>query len=254
MTTSFDGSKPVAVVTGAARRVGRAIALELARRGCDIVVHFGTSAREAESCAREVESLGSKAMTLQADLADTSAVERLAASALALPRVDILVHNASRYVPSPLGSLNAEDALLDYRINALAPLLLSARLASKLGASPLAGGGAIVCMTDMHALGRPRSNHAAYSMTKAALTHMVECLARDLAPHVRVNGVAPGVVDWPAAGPETDPAMQARYLARTPLARPGTPEDAAKAVAWLALEATYATGQIVRVDGGRWLT
>jgi pteridine reductase len=91
-------------------------------------------------------------------------------------------------------------------------------------------------------------------MTKAALTHMVECLARDLAPHVRVNGVAPGVVDWPAAGPETDPAMQARYLARTPLARPGTPEDAAKAVAWLALEATYATGQIVRVDGGRWLT
>lgn len=257
MITTFDGSRPIAVVTGAARRVGRAIALSLAGRGCDLVVHYSTSKPDAEMCAQEIQALGVRATTVQAALDDPAQVESLAATLSSLPRLDVLVHNASHYAPSALATLNADDAMRDYRINALAPLLLSARLAPKLAASTLPGGGrggSIVCMTDMHALSRPRLNHAAYSMSKAALTHMVECLARDLAPHVRVNAVAPGVVAWPASGPEADPQMQARYLARTPLARPGTPDDAATAAVWLALDAHYVTGQVLRVDGGRWLT
>jgi pteridine reductase len=108
-------------------------------------------------------------------------------------------------------------------------------------------------MCDMHALGRPRKGFAAYSMSKAALIEMVRCLARDLAPRVRVNGVAPGVVAFPESGYESTPDLQAKYLSRVPLDRSGTPEDAAEAVRWLALDARYTTGEIVRVDGGRWL-
>jgi pteridine reductase len=103
-------------------------------------------------------------------------------------------------------------------------------------------------------MGRPRKDFAAYAMSKAALVEMVHCLARDLAPQVRVNAIAPGVIAWPEAGYESDPIDQAKYVRRIPLGRAGTPEDAAKVVRWLAFEATYITGEVIRVDGGRWLT
>jgi pteridine reductase len=164
------------------------------------------------------------------------------------------VHNASSYTPSPLASLTAEHALSHFRINALAPLLLSRLLAPALSASALPGGGSIVALTDIHALGRPRRDFAAYAMSKAALGQMIESLARDLAPRVRVNAVAPGVVAFPDDGPEASPDLQAAYLARVPLARAGTPAEAAKAVAFLALDAHYTTGATLRLDGGRWLT
>jgi pteridine reductase len=115
------------------------------------------------------------------------------------------------------------------------------------------GGGSIVAMCDIHAMGRPRKEYLAYSMSKAALAEMVQTLARELAPRVRVNGVAPGVVVFAESGADADPAMQKAYLSRVPLGRSGTPEDAARAVRWLAMEATYVTGEIVRLDGGRWL-
>jgi pteridine reductase len=251
--SKIDGTRPVALVTGAGRRVGRAITLELARRGCDVVVHYGTSREEAESCATAARDLGVCAMTVRADLASEVEVESLAKACLRLPRIDVLVHNASRYGPSPIAGISTETTLADYRVNALSPLILSARLADRLAASTLPGGGAIVCMTDIHAIGRPRRNHAAYAMSKAALAQMVDSLARDLAPYVRVNAVAPGVVEWPDGGPDADGAMQERYLSRVPLGRAGTPNDAAGAVAWLALDAPYVAGQTIRVDGGRWL-
>jgi pteridine reductase len=131
--------------------------------------------------------------------------------------------------------------------------MLSARLSPLFERSLLPGGAAVVAMCDIHAMGRPRRDFAAYSMSKAALEEMVRSLARDLAPSVRVNGVAPGVVAWPDSGIESESAEQSRYLRRVPLARAGEPEDAAKAVVWLALDATYITGDIIRVDGGRWL-
>jgi pteridine reductase len=250
----FTGSRPIALVTGGAVRVGRAICLELARAGCDIILTYRTRQDEAAALCNEIVQLGVNATCEPLDLDNLAGVEllgqRLAAET---PRLDILVHNASIYAPTPLKTVTTDDLLHHYRVNAVAPLLLTRALADRLSASPNDGGGAVVAMSDMHVLGRPRRDFSAYAMSKAALTEMVRTLAVDLAPKARVNAVAPGVVAFPDAGYESDPEMQARYLQRVPLKRSGTPEDAARAVRWLALEATYVTGEIIRLDGGRWL-
>lgn len=246
--------RPVALITGGARRVGAAIARELARRGCDIVLTFRASEREAREAEREIKALGVGARAERVDLDDLDSADAWASRlARDLPRLDVLVNNASVYAPTPLRELTPESAMRFHRINAAAPLLLSARFAPRLAESPLPGGGSIVAMADMHALGRPRRDFAAYSMSKAALVEMVRTLARDLAPRVRVNAVAPGVVAFPERGYESDPGSQSAYVERVPLKRSGTPEDAAEAVRWLALDARYVTGEVVRVDGGRWL-
>ncbi len=243
--------RPLALVTGGARRVGAAICRELARAGCEVEFTYRSSANEAEALAQEI---GAEPHRL--DLNDIEAAQRWARDrAASWKRLDVLVHNASIYTPSPLGDLRPEDALRHYRVNALAPLLLSASFAPLLTRTAALPGAApcIVAMCDMHVTGRPRKGFAAYSMSKAALGEMVRTLTRELAPAVRVNGVAPGVVAFPESGYESDPEMQRRYLSRVPLGREGTPEDAAGAVRWLALDAPYVTGEIVRVDGGRWL-
>jgi pteridine reductase len=246
--------RPTALVTGGARRVGRAIALAFARAGCDLVVTYRTSAEEAGDLAEAAGEHGAGVRLEQLDLDDLGATaalgQRLAAD---LPRLDALVHNASVYAPTPLGEVTPEVALRHYRVNALAPLLLTRELAGRLAESPLPGGGSVVAMCDMHAMGRPRKQFSAYAMSKAALIEMVRTLARELAPRVRVTGVAPGVVAFPDEGYESSEAEQQAYLSRVPLERTGTPEDAAETVRWLALEARYVTGEIVRLDGGRWL-
>lgn len=243
---------PLALVTGAAKRVGRAIALELARRGCNILIHSNTSATDAATLLSDINALGRRAALWPLDLSDLSTVDDSAATlAAALPRLDLLIHNASIYGPTPLASLTPADITRHHAINAAAPLLLTRHLAQHLSRSPLPGGGSIVAMIDIHAMGLPRRDFTPYAMSKAALHEMVRSLARDLAPRVRVNGVAPGVVAWPEQGYESDESAQAAYLARIPLQRAGTPEDAATAVAWLALDATYITGQTIRIDGGR---
>lgn len=242
-------SRPVAIVTGGAKRVGGAICRELASAGCEVVLTYRASEEEATALADEI-----RGRAVRLDLDDLAAVERVGASlAKDLPRVDVLVHNASVYGPTPLQTLTADEALRHYRVNALAPLLLTRSLAARLRESTLPGGGAVVAMADMHSTGRPRKDFAPYSMSKAALIEMVRTLARDLAPRVRVNAVAPGVVAWPDEGYESDRDAQEAYLKRVPLGRAGTPEDAANAVRWLALEATYITGETIRLDGGRWL-
>lgn len=250
----MNGERPIAIVTGGAKRVGRAICLELAGAGCDIVLTYLTGEAEARACADAIAARGASARLERVDLGDPDAATALGASlARSLPRIDMLVHNASVYAPTPLTQVNAADALRHYRINALAPLLLTAALAGRLRDSALPIGGAVVAMADMHALGRPRTGFAPYAMSKAALIEMVRSLARELAPRVRVNGVAPGVVAFPETGYESDEAAQREYVRRVPLQRAGTPEDAAGAVRWLALEAGYVTGEIIRLDGGRWL-
>lgn len=243
-------SCPVALVTGGARRVGRATCIALARAGCEVHFTYRTSDNEARSLEREIGSTGHAL-----DLADLAGVERFAARMVTeLSGLDVLVHNASVYGPSPLEALAADELLANYRVNAVAPLLLTRGLLAPLRASKMSGGGSVVCLCDIHALGRPRKGFYAYAMAKSALAEMVRGLALELAPRIRVNGIAPGVVAFPESGYESDTAMQARYLARVPLGRSGTPEDAAGAVKWLALDATYITGEIVRVDGGRWIT
>ncbi|HYE02901.1 MAG TPA: SDR family oxidoreductase [Phycisphaerales bacterium] len=252
----MSGPRPLALVTGGARRVGRAIALELARRGCDVTITYRESAAEAEQTRLRIESVapGSRARALRCDLASAAEVEALAATMGREAGLSVLVHNASTYLPSPLAGLEGPRLAADYHVNALAPALLSARLAEALGRSAVPGGGAIVAMADLHALaehGLPRPGYLSYAMSKAALLEMTRSLARELAPRVRVNAVAPGVVAWPEEGPEAGADARAQYLRRVPLGRAGTPEEAARLVAFLALDATYMTGQVVRLDGGR---
>ncbi|VAX39973.1 hypothetical protein MNBD_PLANCTO03-1408 [hydrothermal vent metagenome] len=253
----FSGERPIALVTGGARRVGRAICLGLAARGLDVLLTYRTSHEQAEATCERIRSAGVNASAAHLDLSDTGIVQTWSDTlAAALPRLDVLVHNASIYEPSPLETLDTDRAARQYQVNALAPLALTAALAPLLARSDLPGSGSVVAMLDIHAessplLGNPRRNHAAYAMSKAALGAMVRSLAVDLAPGIRVNGLAPGVIAWPETGPDADPAMQERYLSRVPLERAGTPEDAAAAVAFLALDAAYITGQVLAVDGGR---
>ncbi len=257
MSASGSGltqSRPLVIVTGGARRVGRAIVRAFAASGCDLLLTYRESNREAATTREELTRMGAAVRLERLDLSDLPAVESWGARvARELPRVDVLVHNASIYGPTPLGALTAEQMLSHYRVNAASPLLLSRQFATRLAESPLPGGGAIVAMADMHVLGRPRKDFAAYAMSKAALVEMVRTLARALAPRVRVNAVAPGVVAFPGQGYESDPEAQRAYIERVPLKRSGTPEDAADVVRWLALDAHYVTGEVVRVDGGRWL-
>lgn len=257
---SIRGDRPVAFVTGGAKRVGRAICSALGRAGCDVVFTFRGSADEAATLTRELKGVGAGAEAMALELGDLSEVERFGARlAREARRLDVLVHNASVYSATPISGAGAnaigpEEFLTPMRINAAAPLLLTTALAGRLAESPQPGGGAVVAMCDIHAMGRPRPGFAAYAMSKAALVEMVYSLARELAPRVRVNGVAPGVVAFAEQGQDADPEMRRKYLSRVPLERSGTPEDAAEAVRWLALEARYTTGQVIRVDGGRWLT
>lgn len=246
---------PRALVTGGARRVGRATCLALARNGCAVDLTYRTSNEEALDLTAQLRGLGVEAETFPADLEDEQSVRALASRYGPSERsLDILVHNGSIYGSTPLTDLTSDEALRFFRINALGPLLLTAGLADALRASEMPGGGAVVAMCDIHAMGRPRTGFSAYGMSKAALAEMVNVLARELAPSVRVNGVAPGVVAFPESGYESDEQAQQRYLSRVPLERSGTPEDAAETVCWLALHAHYTTGQVIRVDGGRWLT
>jgi pteridine reductase len=254
-TAPFDGSRPLALLTGAARRVGLASAEAIARAGCDVLITYRSSERDAASAVDGLSALGITAAAERLDLDDLAGAEAWARQvARTLPRLDALVHNASSYAPSPLDRLSAEALMANYRVHAAAPALLSRHLAPLLAKSPRPGGGAIVAMCDIHALGRPRRGYTAYAMSKAALAELVRSLALELAPNVRVNGVAPGAVAFAEEGPDADPAMQQRYLSRVPLARSGTPREAAAVVKWLALDATYLTGEIIRVDGGRWIT
>ncbi len=243
-----DPARPRVLVTGAAKRVGRAIALALAEAGCDLDLTYRTSGEAIEATAREAKARAGGPIEVgihQLDLDDLAAVERFAAS-LASARLAGLVHNASSYAPSSFGSIEAADALRHLRINALAPLLLTQGLAEPLRQAR----GSVVLFSDIHVLGRPRKRFAAYSLSKAAASDLVATLALELAPEVRVNGVAPGVVAWPDDAPTEE---RAAYESRIPLGRPGTPEEAAALVRWLLLEASYVTGEIVRLDGGRWL-
>lgn len=248
-------TRPLALITGGTKRVGLAIAATLADSGFDLALHYRSDPAAAEAAAAALRTRGAHITLHPADLADLASADAFARSlADTLPRLDALVLNASSYRPTPLTTLTPAQLTAEFNVNAAAPALLAVRLADRLRASDYPAGPSIVAMLDIHALGRPRRDHLAYAMSKAALNETVRTLARELAPRVRVNALAPGVIAWPDSGPDADPDFQARYLARVPLARAGTPQDAADAACWLITSARYTTGQVIRVDGGRWLT
>ncbi len=241
---------PVALITGAARRLGAAIAHRLHEDGYDIALHYRESSGEATTLAAQFNaSRSNSALLLQAELTDLDRLPGLVEDAVGhYGRLDALVNNASAFFPTPFGATTPAqwDAL--FATNIRAPFFLAQAAAPHLKAA----NGGIVNLVDIHGE-RPLRDHAVYGMTKAALIHMTRALALELAPQIRVNAVAPGAILWAESGSAMSSVAQAALLARTPLARIGTPREIADAVRWLLREATYTTGQIIRVDGGRLL-
>ena len=246
MATSGDRRR-VALVTGAARRIGAVIARRLHVAGYDVVLHARRSRAELDALVAELESArASSTLALEADLGNVAALPDLANAAVErFGRLDALVNNAAAFYPTPIGTATPAQWEELFATNARAPFFLSQAAAPHLAAS----NGAIVNIVDIYAE-QPLASHPIYSMSKAALAAMTKALARDLAPDIRVNGVAPGAILWPDAG-KSEAAQQA-LIEQTPLKRTGSPDDIASAVLWL-LEAPFVTGEIVRVDGGRHL-
>ncbi|HOW69275.1 MAG TPA: SDR family oxidoreductase [Phycisphaerae bacterium] len=240
----MDVTGKVALVSGAARRVGRAIALELARTGCDLAIHYRTSNEEARNLAAEIQRLGRRTALVSGDLAKTATPQHVIDQTVdRLGRLDILVNNASVFSKTPLAQADAAAWNTMLRVNVIAPALL-ARAAAPLMQS--AGGGRIINLVDMLA-DRPVKAYGPYCASKAALANLTRTLALELAPQVTVNAVAPGIAVFPQ---DVDKELRSRLIARVPLSREGTPEEIAAVVRFLVIEGDYITGQIIHVDGG----
>lgn len=241
--------RPVALITGAGRRVGAVTARVLHAAGYDLALHYRHSAADAQVLAGELElQRGGSTLLLQAELAELPALTRMIEQLLAhYGRLDALVNNASTFYPTALGAATAQQWNELFASNAQAPFFLSQAAIPALREAR----GGIVNMIDIYAE-RPLAGHALYCMAKAALAAMTRSLALELGPEIRVNGVAPGAVMWPSDGKPYDD--QQTMLARTPLQRAGTPDDVASAILWLLRDAPFVTGQIIRVDGGRTLS
>jgi pteridine reductase len=235
-----------AVVTGGAKRLGAAIVRALHARGASVLLHYRGSRGAAEALASELNAQRAGSVALHAaDLLDVAALPAIVDAAVGtFGRLDVLVNNASTFYPTPVGEITLAQWDDLTGTNLRAPLFLSQAAAPQLRASR----GCIVNLVDIHAL-RPLKKHPVYCAAKAGLWMLTQSLARELAPNVRVNGVAPGPVMWPD-GP-MDPDVQAKILERTALKRIGSPEDIAKAVLFFVADAPYVTGQILPVDGGR---
>ncbi len=243
-------TSPVILITGSARRLGAATVRLLHQRGCRLIVHYRRSAKHALVLQGELNGIRPDSIRLlQADLGDHKAVIRLAHEAIdCYGQLDGLVNNASAFYPTPLQSATESDwnALMDS--NCKGAFFLSQQLAPALTSTH----GSIVNITDMNA-DRGMREHCIYTMAKSALKSMTRSLARDLAPDVRVNAVAPGAILWPEAmsDPQQHASEHQAIISGIPAARLGDPLDIAHAVAYLLLDASYMTGQTVRVDGGR---
>jgi pteridine reductase len=235
--------KRVALVTGGGKRVGRAIVEKLAAAGFATAFTYHHSAAGATELA---EQLG--ALAIQADLTNPEAASRDIFDAFRKrhARLDVLVNNASVYKPSNLRDTDMRLMREVAAVHVQSPLLLCQKFEPMLRASR----GHVVNMCDLLAE-RPWPQYMIYCASKAALANLTLSLARELAPEVTVNGIAPGVVEWPDDYPETE---RQKYLKRVPLARAGTPADVADLVHFLATEGSYITGQIIRLDGGRSIT
>lgn len=241
--------RPVALITGAGRRVGAVIARTLHAAGYDLALHYRRSSDEARELADELEQQrADSTLLLQVELADLSALPAMIGKLLAhYGRLDALVNNASAFFSTPLGSATAQQWNELFASNAQAPFFLSQAAIPALREAH----GGIVNLIDIYAE-RPLAEYTVYCMAKAAHAAMTRSLALELGPDIRVNGVAPGAVMWPGDGKPYDD--QQAMLARTPLQRAGAPEDVAGAVLWLLRDAPFVTGQIIRVDGGRTLS
>jgi NAD(P)-dependent dehydrogenase (short-subunit alcohol dehydrogenase family) len=241
-------SRPVVVVTGGARRIGRAIALDLASHGFDIALHYRRSLEEAQATAAELRALGARAQCFAADLSDEAACRALVPGiARAMGRVDAIVNNASHFEYDNVETFSVASMEAHWRANTAPAVLLAQALATHLkGCSEV---GCVVNLSDQK-LWNPNPDYLSYTLSKAALEAATTLLAQALAPQVRVVGVAPGVTL--VSGPAMDDAGFEQAHRKTPLGRSSTPEDVAHSVRF-AIEAGAITGTTIVVDGGQHL-
>ncbi len=234
------------LITGAARRIGAAIAEHLHKTGMNIVVHYNSSAQEAHELVRKLNGeRRDSAIMIQANLQHKEYYSALIDAALEFKgSIDVLVNNASAFYPTPVNSLSDEQWIELININLKAPLFLSQLIAPSIRKNK----GCIINIADIHAY-RPLVSHTIYSISKAGLIMLTQSLAKELSP-IRVNAIAPGAITWPE---EMDEKTRQDILDHTSLKRTGSLEDVAKAVLFLIRDADYITGQIINVDGGRTL-
>jgi pteridine reductase len=241
-----QAARPVALITGAAKRVGSVIARTLHEAGFDLTLHYRRSGAAMDALRTDLEAArAGSTCAVQAELGEIDKLPDLVHSCIQrFGRLDALINNASAFFPTPVGSVTAQQWQELFASNAQAPFFLAQAAAPHLKSVQ----GCIVNMVDIYAE-RPLPEHPVYSMAKAALAMMTLALAKELGPEVRVNGVAPGAVLWPEAGKSyTD---QQELVARSALKRAGTPQDVAAAVLFLVRDAKFTTGTILKVDGGR---
>jgi pteridine reductase len=237
----------VVLVTGGAKRVGAAIVRTLHAQGANVMIHYRASAADAKSIKDQLNAQrAGSAATVQAELLETETLPSLVLQTLdTFGRLDALINCASTFYPTTLSEVSETAWSELIGSNLKAPLFLSQAAAPHLRATR----GAIVNITDIHAE-RPLKGYVAYNVAKAGLRGLTHALARDLAPEVRVNAVAPGAVLWPDDGQFSETEREA-VVAHAPLKREGTPDDIARAVRFLLVDAPYITGQTINVDGGR---
>ena len=240
----------VAVVTGSAQRLGAAMITSLHQEGYRVVVHYRHSALAASHLVAQLNTTRPlSAIAVQADLSQAQERQKLVTQTLAtFNRIDVLINSASSFYPTPVGTASEADWDDLMASNAKAPFFLSQAFAPELAKN----NGCIINMVDIHAE-KPLQSHPIYCMAKAALAMMTKSLAKELAPTIRVNGIAPGAILWPDAAsgaPELSAADKAAVLAQIPLAELGQTTDITQTMLFL-LQAPYITGQIIAVDGGR---
>jgi len=240
------GTLGVALITGGAKRVGAEIARTLHDAGATVVVTYRSSAAEAEAlCAALEGRRPGSALAVSASLGDTAALPALVDGVVRrFGRLDILVNNASTFYPTPLGQITEKEWTDLTDSNLKAPIMLAQAAAGALRASR----GVMINMVDIHAR-RPLKDHIVYCAAKAGLVMATMALARELGPEVRVNGIAPGPIMWPERGMTEQ--LKRQIIDNTALKRAGSPRDIASLVLYLVRDATYLTGQIIAVDGGR---
>ncbi len=239
-------SDHVVLVTGAARRIGAVIARAFHAEGARVAVHFRRSSAEAGALVASMNSARpGSAAAFEADLSDDSSIAALPASVVGtFGALDVLVNNASTFYPTPLGAITAVQFDDLVSSNLRAPLFLSQAAAPELARRR----GLILNIADIHGL-RPLRHHAVYCAAKAGLVMLTRALARELGPDIRVNAIAPGPVLWPEL--PIDEELKRRIIARTALRRGGTPEDVAQAAIFFVAGASFVTGEVLAVDGGR---
>ena len=236
-----------ALITGAAKRIGAAIAEHLHTSGMNVIIHYNTSAKEAHELVRKLNAIRQdSAITIQANLEHKEYYAALIDAALEFKGgIDVLINNASAYYPTPLGSLSDNQWNELINTNLKAPLFLS-QLATK---SLRKNKGCIINITDIHA-NRPLSNHTVYSISKAGLVMLTQSLAKELAPAIRVNAISPGIIIWPD---DMEDEKKDAILNQTVMKKTGHVEDITKAITFLISDADYITGQVLNIDGGRTL-